>query len=201
MRGGSRERSEREILTELFEDFTHSSPLGESISADLEDRAWGSWDRRESETLWNYSVISSIKTWVVSKGLPYTVENISVGKYSNINIRHQYIVKSSLLFISKKRVWHPNFASISHCQIFYSTWNVKNFITTFFGHYKKVRMMEKSFIILLHVSDLTLESFRCFIFIKYCWRENLERYMYALNVGKIYYFMKPHYILIRFLFC
>ena len=137
VRGGSRERSEREILTELFEDFTHSSPLGESISADLEDRAWGSWDRRESETLWNYSVISSIKTWGVSDWLPYTVENISVGKYSNINIRHQYIVKSSLLFISKKRVWHPNFASISHCQIFYSTWNVKNFITTFFRTLQK----------------------------------------------------------------
>ena len=53
--------------------------------------------------------------------LPYTVEDITVRKYSDIDIRHQDVVEAPLLLVPEEGVGHPNFSSISHCQVFYST--------------------------------------------------------------------------------
>ena len=53
---------------------------------------------------------------------PYTIENIASRKYSNIDIRHKDVVKSSLLLIPEEGVRHPNFPGIRHCQVFNTTW-------------------------------------------------------------------------------
>ena len=52
---------------------------------------------------------------------PYTVKYKAVREDSNINIRHQNVVKSSLLLISEKGVRHPNFPGISHREILDTT--------------------------------------------------------------------------------
>ena len=52
---------------------------------------------------------------------PDTVKYKAVGEDSNINIRHQNVVKSSLLFVSEESVRHPNFPGISHRQILDTT--------------------------------------------------------------------------------
>ena len=52
---------------------------------------------------------------------PYTVEDITVRKYSDIDIRHQDVVEAPLLLVPEEGVGHPNFSSIRHCQVFYST--------------------------------------------------------------------------------
>ena len=55
------------------------------------------------------------KTFVLS---PYTIENIAGWKYSNIDIRHKDVVKSSLLLVPEEGVRHPHFPGIRHCQVF-----------------------------------------------------------------------------------
>ena len=50
--------------------------------------------------------------------LPDTIENIARWKYSNIDIRHEDVVKSSLLLVPEEGVRHPNFPGIRHCQVF-----------------------------------------------------------------------------------
>ena len=51
--------------------------------------------------------------------LPDAVENIALREDPDVNIGHQDVVESSLLFISEEGVWHPNFLGICHGQVFY----------------------------------------------------------------------------------
>ena len=50
--------------------------------------------------------------------LPYTVEDSSRGKYSDVNVWNDDVVKMSEFLILEKGVRHPNSASLGHCQIF-----------------------------------------------------------------------------------
>ena len=72
-----------------------------------------------------FSVITNLRMELFEaldcRYLPYTVEDITVRKYSDIDIRHQDVVEPPLLLIPEEGVGHPNFSSISHCQVFYST--------------------------------------------------------------------------------
>ena len=41
--------------------------------------------------------------------LPDAKEHVTIGKYPNVEIRSQDIVKTTDLLISKESVWHPDF--------------------------------------------------------------------------------------------
>ena len=53
-----------------------------------------------------------------SEGDSDTVEDITVGEDSDVEIGGEDVVKGSNLFISEERIWHPHFAGISQGQIF-----------------------------------------------------------------------------------
>lgn len=48
---------------------------------------------------------------------PDAVEHVTIGKYPDVEIRSQDIVKTTDLLISKESVWHPDFCGIDQCQI------------------------------------------------------------------------------------
>lgn len=50
--------------------------------------------------------------------LPNTVEDVSIGKDSNVYIGHENIVKPSFLLVPEESIWHPHFTSIRHGEVF-----------------------------------------------------------------------------------
>lgn len=53
--------------------------------------------------------------------IPDTVEDVSVGKDADVQIGLDNVVKVTLLFISKKRIWHPDSPGIRQGEILEST--------------------------------------------------------------------------------
>ena len=56
---------------------------------------------------------------------PYTVQDVAIWKYSNVEIWLQNIVKSADFLVSEKCVRHPNFGGIGHRQISDFVWKRK----------------------------------------------------------------------------
>ena len=62
---------------------------------------------------------SQIHGTEASEGDSNTVENISIWEDSDVQIGGEDVVKGSNLLISEECIWHPHFAGICECQIFY----------------------------------------------------------------------------------
>ena len=54
---------------------------------------------------------------------PDTVENITVGKDSNVEVRRQNSVKPPDLLVPEESVRHPDLAGVGHRQILDLPWN------------------------------------------------------------------------------
>ena len=64
-------------------------------------------------------------TWIL---LPDTVENVAVGKDTNVNIGHKYVMESTFFFVSKECIRHPYLFGVCHCEVLYLGWKRKETI-------------------------------------------------------------------------
>lgn len=124
---------------------TYSWPFWVSKLVYLKDTASDSLGMIKLTLSWNFKKIvkySLMKYWhwkYTKYFLPNTIQNRSIRKYTNIHIRHNDIVKVTLLLVWEKQVGHPYSACIRKRQVFNSTWNEKkNYKIS--GRYVKMKL-------------------------------------------------------------
>jgi hypothetical protein len=51
------------------------------------------------------------------EGHPDAVQHVAVGKHPDVQVGLQNVVETANLLVAKKRVRHPDFVGICHCQV------------------------------------------------------------------------------------
>ena len=93
----------------------------------------------QCEIAWHFSQLIYI---------PDTVQDIAIWEDSDINIGHQNIMETALLFVAKKGVRHPYLFGVCHCEVLNLGWKRK--ISSFIcNSMQKIRICQRIWIWML----------------------------------------------------